>query len=1027
MKTKLTYSIVTALALVGAVTFIGCSSSGSSSDEAAATTLEGTFVDSAVQGLTYKGNLSGVTDAGGHYSFKGTDRVEFLLGEQLSLGTLVPKTSQVSVLDFYDGQLTVSDTKIQKLIVLLQSLDSDGDTSNGITISADTITLLEGILAADPYNVTDLTTFDFTSLTMTELSDLLTALVDATPDDPENPADTDVVVTPEDAEDHFTETLYGPQPPAITLSGTKLACTPDTAIITATDAADWNASDPLVRNVSSHTTDDTRERGTSHNAIANMSGVIVNAREASGTLIPDVQYHPIVISYLQEVVYDATAADGGYEMGDGSADIGDPNQRDAVFFATSLDNGETWKSQVVSDSTAKSSTQVTWAGSLINYGGHAQKPKMAIYGNRIMMAWHDKYCPSGNPFDLAQVTVDENVTYPDDFFAVNGTQGSIDYTADDGEVMIAPNGKEVYEVPFSCVWTARGTMDVDGNITWHAPMQLTTGKRDSNHIWIEASDAGFAMAWQEDTKGLRSGKGAGPGDGWSGATTNHGSDIWYSSLKMSEFDDINETAALEDTKPKSLYNFHYPMRITDNEQCQVNDSKLYCQTLCDTYGSVSSTTLNNAGTTIERCKTYDVDMLTNTQVILDGDTGASRSALKILKTDMNESVVILSYEETKGLSENTTGTGDQDQGTVDTIIEYEGKSVYFESFNFNAIDEFNATDSDIIQKMSMPLVSAGGIVNMKIPDENNTSNMIYENARRVVIGSHIDSCLAENFTFALLYKESFETQGASSDMFVRVNNGFTYDTFVALNDAVAGDLNVSNVSAQIPIVPDSILDYTVQWTADNLDDYNYENKDDNTFSPRIFLRGTESGGDSIFTGYVYSPDANKTASENGNMPSNFHVHVYSNGQWNGPVNVTGIVKASATSVDPRLFTTPKGNSLSPLDSDKYSDPKVLFLTWGEIDWIDPTDQNLGKSETGLYYKRSIDGGLTWDVNTTMLANKDFGYIEEKEVNSYASPDGKTFYNVWIQESEEYNSSDHFSGLDTWFGRVDYNISNVAPN
>jgi hypothetical protein len=264
-------------------------------------------------------------------------------------------------------------------------------------------------------------------------------------------------------------------------------------------------------------------------------------------------------------------------------------------------------------------------------------------------------------------------------------------------------------------------------------------------------------------------------------------------------------------------------------------------------------------------------------------------------------------------------------------------------------------------------------------------------------------------------------------MFVRVNNGFTYDTFVPLNDAAAGDLNVSNVSAQVPIVPEDIVSYTVQWSPDNLDDYNYENKDDNTFSPRIFLRGTESGGDSIFTGYVYSPDANKTASENGNMPSNFHVHVYADGYWHGPVNVTGIVKGSATSVDPRLLTTPKGNSLSPLDSDRYSDPKTLFLTWGEIDWIDPSDQNLGKSETGLYYKRSIDGGLTWDVNTTTLANKDFGHIEEKEVNSYASPDGKTFYNVWIQESEVYDPNDHFSGLDTWFGRVDYNVSNIVPN
>ncbi|WP_372999257.1 choice-of-anchor O protein [Sulfurimonas sp.] len=1000
MKTKLTYSIAAAIAVIGMSIFVSCSggSSDGSTDTTAATVLEGTFVDSAVEGIDFKGKFSGKTDKDGHYSFVAGERVEFTLGTDIKLGSLLAKTSPVSPLDFFDGTKTASDQEVINLIVLFQSLDTDGDPTNGIEILPQTIEILEAAILASGG---DPATFDPTTESSADLKTLLDAVIATTP------STDDMVPSEEDAVEHFTESLYGPQPPVADINGTALACTPDLGITYINDAADFNASQTEKRNISSSgLDDDNRERGNSHNAIARLS-TVVDGKHADGNATGE-KVHPIAISYLQEVVGTA------YEMGDGSADIGDPNQRDALFFALSLDNGDSWKNQVVSDSTTKTSTKVTWDGTQIDYYGHAQKPKMAMQGNRILMAWHDKYCPSGNPFDLVQ---GEDGNYSDDFFFVNGVQGSIDYTEDDGTVMIAPNGKEVFEVPFSCIWTARGIFDpADGNIMWHAPVQLTTGRRDSNHIWLEASDAGFAMAWQEDTTGLRSGKGAGPGDGWSGATTNHGTDIWYTSLKISDFDDVNGTDD-ETAKPKSLHNFHYPMRITDNEQCSVNDTKSYCKSLCDTYGSQSSTTNNSAGTAIERCKTYDIDMLTNTQVVLDGDTGASRSAIKILKTDQGESVVILSYEETKGLSENTTGTGDQDQGDADTIIEFEGKSIYFESFNFNAIDDFNASDPDIIQKMAMPLVSAGNIVNMKVPAQDDPSNMIYENSRRVVIGTQVDSCDASNFTFALLYKQSFETQGASSDMFVRVNNGFTYDSFVALNDATAGDLDTTNISSSEPLTDINASDYDMDWSAANLDDNTYYHMNDNTFSPRIFLRGNN-----IYTGYVYTPDANKTASENGSMPSNFFVHTYTNGAWQGPVNVTRISKASATSVDPRLFTTPKGNSTSLVVSDQNSDRNVLFLTWGEIDFIDYQNKSLGKSETDLFYKRSIDGGLTWDAEPNVIANREGGIIEEKEVNSFASPDGKMIYNVWLQEEEHYDNTDPFSGLDTWFGRVDYNIS-----
>ncbi len=788
-----------------------------------------------------------------------------------------------------------------------------------------------------------------------------------------------------------------PQPPVTQVVGTSVACTPTGGVIAAVDA-DLNASQPMKRNVSSNSlTDENRMMGTSHNTLTSLS-TLAPARSANGELLNDGnEYHPLLMSYTQQIV-------GSYEMGDGSADIGDPTHVDGVFVGFSMDNGDTWKNFTISDTTDKSSMAVTWDGSSIAYPGHAQKPTIAVSGNNILVAWNDKYCPSRNPLDLPQ---DDTLAFPTDYFATVGNQGSIDYTeyVDGAPVtMIAPNGKEVFEVPFSCVWTARGFFNpADGNITWHTPMQLTSGMRDSNHIKLAGSPVGFAMAWQEDTKGLRSGKGAGPGEGWSGATTNHGTDIWYTSIKMEDFVVAVDPDA--DTKLASAYNFHYPVRITDNEMCKDGDIKAYCQPMCDTYGTVESETLNNAGLPITRCKSYDTDMLTGEQVVLDGDTGASRAALKIFKTNATEDeyVVVFGYEETKGLSETEPGVPDQDQGTVDTNITAEGKSVYFESFLFDAIDDFNASDPSTIQNVAMPLVSAGNIVNL--PEYDPTSgNTVYKNARRLVIGSQVDNCEAETINFAFLYKQAFDTQGSSSDMFVRVNRGFTYDTFGLLNDSNLGvDFNITNVSAQTDKLVATAADYNVTWDPTNLDDMTQENPHENTFSPRIFLRG-----DDIFVGYAYTPDENKTAQEN--MPSNFHIHRYIDGAWQGPQNITEVTKADETTVDARFFPTSAGSATEP------SDPNVLFLTWGTVE-----GEGEERSEADIYYRRSIDRGVTWEPEEK-LAAREGTVIEEKEVESFAASDGKSFYSVWIQEEEEYNATDPFSGLDSWFGRVDYNVT-----
>lgn len=753
------------------------------------------------------------------------------------------------------------------------------------------------------------------------------------------------------------------------------------------DAGDFNASQPVKKNVS-----DNQSNANAQNRLVRLSTVITPVAadgNTSGTTL-EATVHPLVVSYAEQVI-------GDYELGDGSADIGDPYHVDDIFVSYSRDDGQTWKKYQIGDTADKSSTQVMWNGSTINYPGHSVKADMVAQGNNILVAWHDKYCPSGNPFDL-NATVDGNkTTYADDYFQVNGSQGFIDY-----EAIVAPNGKTVYQVPFSCVWTARGVYnEATTEIDWMQAQQLTTGTRDAAKVWIASSEAGFALTWQEDPEGLRSGKGAGPGEGWSGATTNHGADIWYSYINMGDFALAVDDDANVSTKPKPAVNFAYPVRMTDNEGCKEDDTKLYCQAMCAEYGWVGVPS-GQDGTIVNRCKTGDIDMLTDTQVVMDGDTGASRPAIKMLSTDANETIVVLAYEETKGLADTDPGTGTQDQGTIDTNISVEGKSVYFERFKFD-------------EPMAVA-ISSGNIVNQKYPDQN-TSEMIYENARRVVIVSQVDPCDTGDYTFGFLYKQGVETQGGSSDMFLRMNTGFDADT---LTPAV----NVSTIETVLDdngTAVNTVVSYS--WTPELLSAYSYTNTDENTFSPRGFMRGND-----IYIGYEYTP--NYDQAEQGNLPNNFWVHrrvgtagatIYEG--WQVPQNISAITGRKISTLDPRFLSAPKSNTVSGLASD-MNNPNVLFLTYGTFNMETHIEED-------LFFSRSTDKGETWETvineqnNTVNSTLAGINEVEEKEVQTVPTPDGKRLFNVWLQEDpagDNLNVSDHYEGLDTWFGLVDYNVT-----
>ncbi len=117
------------------------------------------------------------------------------------------------------------------------------------------------------------------------------------------------------------------------------------------------------------------------------------------------------------------------------------------------------------------------------------------------------------------------------------------------------------------------------------------------------------------------------------------------------------------------------------------------------------------------------------------------------------------------------------------------------------------------------------------------------------------------------------------------------------------------------------------------------------------------------------------------------------------------------------MATPKGRStLTGLESD-VSNPDVMFVTFGTFDM-------LTGYELDLYYTRSTDKGVTWEtpmttgVTTSSILSKHQD-TESKEVQSLSTPDGKRLFNAWLQESTAYSSGNPFSGLDTWFGRVNY--------
>ncbi len=129
---------------------IACSD-GNESKHATGQTTGKLTAASAVSGVTYStsSKMAGITDASGIYNYNHGDMVEFKLGS-LILGN-VKAAVIVTPIDLAGG----NNTRLENLLVLLQSLDSDNDPGNGISIPANAADAVSASINLD----SDSTTF----------------------------------------------------------------------------------------------------------------------------------------------------------------------------------------------------------------------------------------------------------------------------------------------------------------------------------------------------------------------------------------------------------------------------------------------------------------------------------------------------------------------------------------------------------------------------------------------------------------------------------------------------------------------------------------------------------------------------------------------------------------------------------------------------------------------------------------------------------------------------------------------------
>jgi hypothetical protein len=491
----------------------------------------GHFVDSHVAGLNVETpTYVGVTDATAAFDYFPGESVEISIGTFL-LGSAVAD-QEVSPLDVFPNADT-GDIRVINLARLLQSLDIDGDAQGGIEITPQTA---DAFLQSIEYWGLD----EFNYLNAVEMDNVInrTILIAGQMDPPIELT----AVSAEDAVVHLERTVHN------TMFRKRVSKTANriSAKAKLNNSETWFPALKANGEPASFINDDGVEQvGIPY---YDDTGALIRVAESA---------KPLIVAYT-----DADSVTGAHD----------------VWGAVSRDDGATWKRMNLSRSADRTSF-TTEAGDVVY--GEAKKPVFQVKGNKILVAWTSKYARGGKPryaIDVNDEDLTDDAYAVEDIWGVGGPQRSHNYVED--------GYPEVGEVPYSAVWVCRGVIATQtdvanglgenvGDVVWFKPERLTSARRDANQIFAAAaSGAGFGIIWQEDPKGVRPGKAEGPGEGWSGATTNHKTDIWYSYVTMGDHSRVDHDFVIGGdpehdldvaTRPKNLVPMSLPMRISDND------------------------------------------------------------------------------------------------------------------------------------------------------------------------------------------------------------------------------------------------------------------------------------------------------------------------------------------------------------------------------------------------------------------------------------------------------------------------------
>ncbi|MGB3210344.1 MAG: choice-of-anchor O protein [Desulforhopalus sp.] len=315
---------------------------------------------------------------------------------------------------------------------------------------------------------------------------------------------------------------------------------------------------------------------------------------------------------------------------------------------------------------------------ITEYPGDVRNIFHAVAGNKVLVAWHSKFCRAGSPVWSDEFPRDEVAAYLDidttrdlyltDMFGVAGEQGATDYV----------DNEPVGEVPYSCLWSARGVLredpEIEGTtqVVWFQAERLTSGHRDVNRVETSCiAGAGCAITWQEDPEGIRPGEGEGPGTGWSGATAASKTDIWYSFIRWEDFDIIEDDAGdpvplstnlLDTGRPAPYVPMMSAVRLTNNDRCQTDAAEGFCSGSATDYG-LKDQCVGTINVPLGQSGTQDICVVdSNKSSIMDaGDlpnlanTAATRPRLNLQPRDsdgdgvVDDAWVVVVSEEDKGL------------------------------------------------------------------------------------------------------------------------------------------------------------------------------------------------------------------------------------------------------------------------------------------------------------------------------------------------------------------------------------------